>query len=39
MSPEPGSIALLGAAVLFGVPAWYIQRRRKQRAEAKDAAE
>jgi autotransporter-associated beta strand protein len=31
MSPEPGSIALLGAAVLFGVPAWYIRHRRKQR--------
>ena len=38
-SPEPGSIALLGAAVLFGVPAYFIRRRRKQRAEAKDATE
>jgi autotransporter-associated beta strand protein len=39
MSPEPGSIALLGAAVLFGVPAYWIRRRRKQQAEAKDATE
>ena len=36
--PEPGTIALVGAAVLFGVPA-YFWRRRKQRAEAQDEAE
>jgi hypothetical protein len=45
MSPEPGSIALLGAAVLFGVPAYWIWRRCKQRkgtqypGSTKDAAE
>ncbi len=31
--PEPNTIALLGAAVLFGVPA-YFYRRRKKRVEA-----
>ena len=38
-SPEPSTIGLFGAAVLFGVPAWYYRRRRKQQAEAQDAAE
>ena len=37
-SPEPSTIGLLGAAVLIGVPAWYL-RRRKRRAEVKDEAE
>ena len=38
-SPEPSTIGLFGAAVLFGVPAWFIRRRRKQQAEAENAAE
>ena len=38
-SPEPSTIGLFGAAVLFGVPAWFIRRCRKQQAEAENAAE
>jgi len=35
MSPEPGTVGLLGAAVLVGLPAYYWRRRHKQ-AEVED---
>ncbi len=28
-TPEPSTIGLLGAAALFGIPAWRYYRRRK----------
>jgi MYXO-CTERM domain-containing protein len=35
-TPEPSSIGLLGAAALFGIPAWRYYRRRKSTQDKDD---